>query len=81
LIVECKGWNQLALKSGEHAAFDPAFEGTKPFEYKGGQQAVDKRMKEPSTSLLQGKVYTMAPNGVLFDPPNQAYGNQDAARV
>mmetsp|Transcript_30793 Transcript_30793/g.69249 ORF Transcript_30793/g.69249 Transcript_30793/m.69249 type:complete len:618 (-) Transcript_30793:203-2056(-) len=35
-----------------HGAFDPAFEGTKPFEYKG-------------------KVYTMAPNGVLFDPPNQ----------
>eukprot|EP00439_Symbiodinium_sp_Y106_P046340 s3016_g5.t3 len=35
-----------------HGAFDPAFEGTKPFEYKG-------------------KIYTMAPNGVLFDPPNQ----------
>ncbi|CAE7610544.1 unnamed protein product [Symbiodinium sp. CCMP2592] len=35
-----------------YAAFDPAFEGTKPFEYKG-------------------KMYTMAPNGVVFDPPNQ----------
>ena len=22
--------------------------------------------------LVEGKVYTMAPNGVLFDPPNQA---------
>ncbi|CAE7940466.1 unnamed protein product [Symbiodinium necroappetens] len=35
-----------------YGAFDPAFEGTKPFEYKG-------------------KMYTMAPNGVMFDPPNQ----------
>lgn len=24
------------------------------------------------TSHVEGKVYTMAPNGVLFDPPNQA---------
>ena len=24
------------------------------------------------SSPVEGKVYTMAPNGVLFDPPNQA---------
>jgi len=49
---------------GGHGAFDPAFEGTKPFEYKG-------------------KVYTMAPNGVLFDPPNQVMGiwNPDTQRL
>eukprot|EP00913_Durusdinium_trenchii_P005334 g4977.t1 len=46
-----KDWDFSTASSG-HGAFDPAFEGTKPFEYKG-------------------KVYTMAPNGVLFDPPNQ----------
>ena len=47
------GMNGMSGGYGEgHGAFNPAFEGTKPFEYKG-------------------KIYTMAPNGVLFDPPNQ----------
>ena len=27
---------------------------------------------ESDLAALGGKIYTMAPNGVLFDPPNQA---------